>query len=172
MKLQTVSWKQGSHQKKGMGKQHHHGRGSFSSCTHVLTSFLPRSKGLQPPHSPQRNCLQGKIKSCQQSPVQVHICCEKIVLTWPLVKIFHLLRLSPITRGSHGCFHFNISILTTIGREGTEDSTTFQVRGSCILIFQDTAARWLKYAHLHRQSMTQWSSRFLNMLWHLQLHRG
>lgn len=142
------SRKQGSNQKKAMGEQHHHGREASSrerlhTCTHVLTSFLPGRQSLQQPHSSQRNCLQGKIKSYQQRPVQVHIHCEKTVLTWPLVKIFHLLRLSPIIEGSYGCFHFNISTLITIGREKRQRTQQHFKCEVAIFRFSRTAARWL-----------------------------
>lgn len=56
-------------------------------------------------------------------------------------------------------------------RKETKDSKTFEVWGCYVMIFQGSS-KVSEKAHLHRQSVTQWSSWLLNMLWHLQLCRG
>lgn len=73
-----------------MGKQQQHdteaaSRQRLQACMQVLTLLLQR-EGLQQPHSLQRNCLQGEMKTHQQRPLQAHTYCGKTVLTWPLEK--------------------------------------------------------------------------------------
>lgn len=131
-----------------MDKQHQHGgeaasRPRLQACMHLLT-FLLQREGLWQPHSSQRNCLQGEMKTRQQRPVQAHTYCKKTVLTWPLVKIFHLLRISPITERSHGCFHFNISTLTTTSREKGQRTPKHFKCEVATLWFSRAAARCLK----------------------------
>lgn len=110
---------------------------------HVLT-FLLQREGLRQPHSLQRNCLQGEMKTHQQRPVQAHTYCGKTVLTWPLVEIFHLLRISPITERRHGCFHFSISTLITTGREKRQRTQKHFKCEVAMLWFSRAAARCLK----------------------------